>query len=232
MPLFFGDFGREDDEGVVLHDQPYAIVVAPSIAVDHVRYNVPLEARNVERSAVAALALVVGALACQPGRAPDAGSPVIDGDASTPLDPHARQDVAVEGAALVPSAQAPEFGDAPNGTARPRADSFFIPIPTDIEGPLPIPPGPSTSPPFDRSVAARSLGAVDVTSCKRPGGPTGAGHVSMTFAPDGSVATAQVDQPPFAGTAVGDCVAARFRGTRVPAFSGSSVKLGKSFVIN
>jgi predicted Zn finger-like uncharacterized protein len=102
----------------------------------------------------------------------------------------------------------------------------------DPTGPSTPPPSSAGSAPFDRGAAAGALGAVNVASCKRPDGPTGPGHVAVTFAPDGSVATAQVDQPPFAGTAVGGCVAGKFRGARVPAFSGGSVKVGKSFVIN
>ena len=47
-----------------------------------------------------------------------------------------------------------------------------------------------------------------------------------------SVTTAVVDQPPFAGSAVGGCVAGKFRGARVPAFSGAPMKVGKSFVLN
>jgi len=95
-------------------------------------------------------------------------------------------------------------------------------------------PAPSTgsSAPFDRGAASGALGGVNVASCKRPDGPTGPGHVQVTFAPDGSVSTANVDQPPYAGTAVGGCVAGKFRGARVPAFSGGAIKVGKSFVIN
>jgi predicted Zn finger-like uncharacterized protein len=99
-------------------------------------------------------------------------------------------------------------------------------------GPSAPPPSSASTAPFDRGAAAGALGAVNVASCKKGDGPTGAGHVSVTFAPDGSVATAVVDQPPFAGTAVGGCVAGKFRGARVPAFAGGSVKVGKSFVIN
>jgi hypothetical protein len=90
----------------------------------------------------------------------------------------------------------------------------------------------AASAPFDRGAAAAALGSVNVASCKKPDGPTGSGHVSVTFSPDGSVQSAVVDQPPFAGTAVGGCVASKFRGARIPAFSGSTVKVGKSFVIN
>jgi hypothetical protein len=86
--------------------------------------------------------------------------------------------------------------------------------------------------PFDRGAAAGALGSVNVASCKKPDGPTGSGHVSVTFGGDGSVVSAVVDQPPFAGTAVGGCVAGKFRGARVPSFSGGNVKVGKSFTIN
>ncbi len=94
-------------------------------------------------------------------------------------------------------------------------------------------PAPAAgSAPFDRGAAAAALGAVNVASCKRADGPTGSGHVSIKFNPDGSVGSAVADQPPFQGTAVGGCVAGKFRGARVPAFSGSSITVGKSFVIN
>jgi predicted Zn finger-like uncharacterized protein len=88
------------------------------------------------------------------------------------------------------------------------------------------------SAPFDRGAAAGALGAVNVAGCKRPDGPTGSGHVAVTFAPDGSVSSAVVDQAPFAGTPVGGCVAGKFRGAHIPSFAGGPVKVGKSFTIN
>jgi hypothetical protein len=103
--------------------------------------------------------------------------------------------------------------------------------------PLPPPePDHSTSsaaspfaPPFDRRAAAAALGAVNLASCARPGGPAGSGRVSVTFGQNGLVVSAVVDQPPYAGTPTGECIARVFRGVRVPAFSGSVVKIGKSF---
>ncbi len=88
------------------------------------------------------------------------------------------------------------------------------------------------SAPFDRGAAAAALGAVNVQSCKKPDGPTGSGHVKVTFGPSGAVSSATADAPPFAGTPVGGCVAAKFRGVKIPAFSGGSVSVGKSFTIN
>jgi len=94
--------------------------------------------------------------------------------------------------------------------------------------------GGGSANPFDRGAAAAALGSIadGVTSCKKPGGPTGDGHVSITFSPGGSVVSAIVDQPPFAGTAVGGCVAGKFRGAHVPAFAGGNLTIGKRFSIN
>lgn len=92
--------------------------------------------------------------------------------------------------------------------------------------------GGGGSAPFDRGAAAAALSGVNVQSCKKPGGPTGPGHVKVTFAPNGSVSTAIVDDSQYPGTTVGGCVAGKFRGAHIPAFSGSSVTVGKGFTIN
>jgi predicted Zn finger-like uncharacterized protein len=104
-------------------------------------------------------------------------------------------------------------------------------------GNAPANPGPAAgggSAPFDRGAASAALGTIadGVGSCKKPGGPTGDGHVSITFSPSGGVVSAIVDQPPFAGTAVGGCVAGKFRGAHVPAFAGGNLTIGKRFSIN
>lgn len=92
--------------------------------------------------------------------------------------------------------------------------------------------GGGSTAPFDRGAAAAALGSVNVQACKKGDGPTGAGHVTVTFGPDGSVQTAVVDSGPYPGTAVGGCVAGKYRGARVPAFGGAPVRVGKSFTIN
>lgn len=96
-------------------------------------------------------------------------------------------------------------------------------------------PAPATTEaPFSKASAISALGAAASAagSCKKPGGPTGAGKVQVTFAPSGRVTTATVMGAPFAGTPVGGCVASRFRGAKVPAFGGSPVTVSKSFMIN
>ncbi|HEY1957091.1 MAG TPA: zinc-ribbon domain-containing protein [Polyangiaceae bacterium] len=83
---------------------------------------------------------------------------------------------------------------------------------------------------FDAAAARRALASVDLGTCKTSGGPSGSGHARITFSPDGSVASASVD-PPYAGTAAGGCVAARYRSVRVPAFSDGPLTVGKSFLL-
>jgi predicted Zn finger-like uncharacterized protein len=94
--------------------------------------------------------------------------------------------------------------------------------------------GPSTAPPFSKASAISALGSASSAAggCKKSGGPTGVGKVQVTFAPSGRVTSATVMGPPFAGTAVGGCVAGKFRGAKVPAFSGNAVTVSKSFAIN
>ena len=89
----------------------------------------------------------------------------------------------------------------------------------------------TTAPPFDRAAATRAL-AIDLTSCKRAGGPTGTGHVRVTFQPNGTVSAVDVDAAPFANTPTGGCVAQRYRSVSVPAFSGAALTVGKGFAID
>lgn len=94
--------------------------------------------------------------------------------------------------------------------------------------PLLAPP-PTRGPAFDRAAAAATLMAVNVQVCKRQ--LSGTGHVTVTFATDGSVTGAVVDSGPFTGTLEGACVATRFRGARVTPFAGPPVRVGRSFTL-
>jgi hypothetical protein len=84
---------------------------------------------------------------------------------------------------------------------------------------------------FDRAATAEALGCVPVHVCRQSSGPRGSGHVRVRFAPDGTVESTVVDQPPFAGTETGECVGAQFQRVRIPPFRGDAVSVGKSFVI-
>jgi hypothetical protein len=94
------------------------------------------------------------------------------------------------------------------------------------------PPPPDQRAPLNRASALTSLSkaANSAMSCKREGGPTGAGTASVTFSTEGPVSNVSLSAP-FAGTPVGTCIQTVFRSAHVPAFSGSSVTLSKSFRI-
>lgn len=85
---------------------------------------------------------------------------------------------------------------------------------------------------FDKNaaVAALSAAAASAGSCKTADGPTGAGKVSVTFAPSGR-ATATSVAGDLAGTEVGGCVARLFRAAKVPPFTGDPVTVSKSFTV-
>jgi predicted Zn finger-like uncharacterized protein len=87
--------------------------------------------------------------------------------------------------------------------------------------------------PFNMGEAKARLASIagSVQSCKK-GDASGSGRVVVTFAPGGNAASAVVQGPPFAGTPTGACVASRFHGAHVPAFSGSPFSVSKSFTIN
>ncbi len=93
-------------------------------------------------------------------------------------------------------------------------------------------PPPDQRAPLNRASALTALSgaANNAASCKREGGPTGIGSVSVSFSPEGPVSSVSVSAP-FGGSAVGNCVQTVFRNVRVAPFSGSSVTLSKSFRI-
>ncbi len=85
---------------------------------------------------------------------------------------------------------------------------------------------------FSRDAAASTLGraAEAIGECHGADDPTGPGHVKVTFASTGEVVDAVVD-PPFGGTAMGECIAKRFRRANVPSFDGEPMTVGKTFQI-
>jgi hypothetical protein len=84
---------------------------------------------------------------------------------------------------------------------------------------------------YDEGAAWAALNDVDVQSCKKADGPTGSGHITVEFAPSGSVSAALFDSGPFRGTTVGECITGKFRGLHIPAFGGGPVRAGKNFLI-
>jgi predicted Zn finger-like uncharacterized protein len=117
--------------------------------------------------------------------------------------------------------------------APPGAAALGIPPPAAAPAPPPAAAGGGSGD-FDRAAAlsALSAAATAAQSCRKADGPTGSGRIAVTFANSGQATTANVEGPPFAGTPVGGCVAARFRGTHVPPFGGAPITVHKTFNIN
>jgi hypothetical protein len=92
---------------------------------------------------------------------------------------------------------------------------------------------PSSKAGFDRSaaIATMTAAAARAAACETPDGPKGSGRIAVTFGATGAVTTATVEGPPFAGTAVGACVEARFRECIIPPFNGTQVKIPKAFTV-
>lgn len=132
-----------------------------------------------------------------------------------------------------PSAPAHAAPGNAAATSAPTANAGTTSAPTaaPVTPPVAVIP-PDQRAPLNRGAALAALGtsASAATGCKREGGPSGSGSASVTFSPDGPVKSVTVSAP-FAGTAVGQCVAAAFRVAHVPPFSGSSITLPKSFQI-
>ncbi len=131
--------------------------------------------------------------------------------AAAPAAPPAAAPVAAAPAAPRPQAAAPAPTHAAPAAAAPEADQ-----------------------PFNMGEAKSRLAAAAAAaqSCKKPDGPVGTGRVVVVFGPSGGAQSATITGPPFEGTPTGACVGARFRGVRVPMFSGSPFSVSKSFTIN
>src|SRR6478735_1418007 len=95
----------------------------------------------------------------------------------------------------------------------------------------PPPAAPDTE--FDRAAARNALAsaATQASSCRKQGDPSGTANLTITFAPSGRVTSAQIQGPPFSGTATGGCIASTMRRASVPAFSGDYVTVSKTIVV-
>jgi hypothetical protein len=82
-------------------------------------------------------------------------------------------------------------------------------------------------------VATLQEAAAKANGCKRPEGPFGTGHASITFGRNGNVSLVVLDAGPFKGSAVGSCIEGLFRDARVPPFDDppGGARVGKSFFV-
>lgn len=89
------------------------------------------------------------------------------------------------------------------------------------------------APPFNVQAAKAELGKIAgaISTCKKPGGPSGTTKVALIFSNEGKVTSAKVSGAPFEKTAVGDCIEQRFSEAKVPAFGGGPQPAEKTIVI-
>jgi hypothetical protein len=130
----------------------------------------------------------------------------------------------------------PASKPAPSGESAPPAEK---PSPeTEAAPSKPIeahnaPPPAADGTEFDRAAARNALAsaAAEASSCRKDGDPSGTATITITFAPSGRVTSANLQGPPFAGTATGGCIANTMRHASVPAFSGEHVTVTKTIVV-
>lgn len=70
---------------------------------------------------------------------------------------------------------------------------------------------PPTPVATDEPIHAALRDEIDLSACKFAGSPSGKGHVTLTLDGHNHVTKAEVDDPTFANTHAGWCVADRFR---------------------
>lgn len=129
------------------------------------------------------------------------------------------------------STETPRSTDTPKPqrtrTPRPPAEDESGGTP---ETRLPDPSDAPAKPTIDQGAlrAAFAEGEAKAKSCLGATSPSGTARISVTFAPSGEAVGAIVIGAPFANTLEGQCMAAKFRGLHVPAFSGPEVIVRKS----
>src|SRR6478752_3162853 len=121
--------------------------------------------------------------------------------------------------------------EKPSTVAEPAAEKADV-----SASPVEAHNSPSPAPPeteFDRDAARNALAtaATQASACRKVGDPSGTANLTITFAPSGRVTSAQIQGPPFSGTATGGCIASTMRRASVPAFSGDYVTVSKTIVI-
>jgi nucleotide-binding universal stress UspA family protein len=119
---------------------------------------------------------------------------------------------------------APTEGDPAAGPPLAPEETVLAPPVATIESPPELPG-------LDEGALRSSMNAAleRAALCADPDGPHGRGRILVTFAPSGRATRAVITEPPFAGTAVGSCVARAFRGVEVPPFSGGYVNVQRPF---
>jgi hypothetical protein len=119
-------------------------------------------------------------------------------------------------------ARAATTASPPVETAAPLSTADF-PDPAPVIPPAPKPAGTE----IDRSAVAVAIASVGIRAgaCREEGTGAIAVPVSITFLPSGRAARATVNGGPYAGSAVGSCIALALREASVPPFDGEAVNV-------
>jgi len=121
--------------------------------------------------------------------------------------------------------------EPPSSTADTTTEKPIAAVKSTETHNAPAPAAPDTE--FDRDAARNALtsAASQASACRKEGDPSGTANLTITFAPSGRVTSAQIQGPPFSGTATGGCIASTMRRASVPAFSGDYVTVSKTIVV-
>jgi hypothetical protein len=195
--------------------------------------------RIVGVSAVAALLVggIAAASQAPPGRAlhPEAvlaAAPTVAlvhargaGGAFTPrvTPPDVVESETIASAALVCIGPYPDPRPTPRRVELPAAPRLVLPV--VVPTPIPLVAFAARPAEMDRGAAAITIAAAarSAAACLEPGDVRRSMSVRVTFAPAGRATSATVTGGPFAGTAIGACVARALRGAHVGAFEGEPV---------
>jgi hypothetical protein len=151
--------------------------------------------------------------------------------------PRAAEATVAEQAAVTPPAQqAPPSSLAGLQAAPPQrrtatqAEPSTTVEPATAAAPETEPAAESGDPPLDREALQSALNDAIVRSqaCRSSADPFGSARATVTFAPSGRVTQATISGEPFAGTAIGGCLATTLRSITIPRFSGQPVTIRKT----
>jgi hypothetical protein len=131
----------------------------------------------------------------------------------------------------------PSAAGQPSGArdVGPATESHAATPPGSPESPAPVASAvlDAASQQATEKAIARAMGRASrrAASCRGTSSPAGTAHVTVTFLPSGEVKTTTVRGAPFAGTAEGECIGAKFRSLRVPPFTGDDVTVRRDLML-
>jgi len=177
----------------------------------------------------------LGEAPSDPAARPSSASPA-------PLTALAPESPAASGAAAVPAEPVATAAAeaAPAASAGAHAGSVSTTPGTPPVAPRPSSTAPGSTPPapapatgFEPAAAKAALDVVNgiLASCRRPGGTSGMGKITVRFRNDGTVESAAIDKPPYAATPEALCVESRFRTAKMKAYDGPPGSMEYGFVV-